>query len=126
MRLNWRRGSLCARSGRALQPELLECAGPAPADRNLRDLARINRWFGGHNALLGIMRDLVESDEQFSLLDVGAGSGDMGRCVLRHFRNAKVISLDHREFHLRGAASPRVVADALHLPFPKQTFDFVL
>jgi 2-polyprenyl-3-methyl-5-hydroxy-6-metoxy-1,4-benzoquinol methylase len=126
MRLTWRRGSLPARSGRALQPELLECAGPEPADRNLRDIARINRWFGGHDALLRIMKDLVDSREQFSLLDVGACSGDMGRCILRHFRNASVISLDHREFHLRDAASPRVVADALHLPFPKQAFDFVL
>jgi 2-polyprenyl-3-methyl-5-hydroxy-6-metoxy-1,4-benzoquinol methylase len=126
MRLNWRRGSLPARSGRALQPELLECAGPATADRNLRDLARINRWFGGHDALLRIMRDLVEPRDQFSLLDVGAGSGDMGRCIIRHFPNAKVVSLDHREAHLRDAASPRVVADALRLPFPKQAFDFIL
>ena len=126
MRLNWRRGSLSVGSGRALQPELLECAGPEPADRNLRDIARINRWFGGHNVLLRLMRDLVDSHENFSLLDVGAGSGDMGRCILRHFPNAKVVSLDHREFHLHDAASPKVVATALHLPFPKQSFDFVL
>jgi SAM-dependent methyltransferase len=126
MRLNWKRGSLSSGSGRALQPELLECAGPEPADRNLRDIACINQWFGGHDALLRIMRDLVDSHERFSLLDVGAGSGDMGRCITRHFQHAKVVSLDHREFHLRDAASPRVVADALHLPFPKQSFDFVL
>jgi hypothetical protein len=37
-----------------------------------------------------------------------------------------VVSLDHREFHLRGAPSPRVVADAFKLPFPKRAFDFVL
>src|SRR5260370_8561909 len=126
MRSNWRRGSLSVGSGRALQPELLECAGPEPADRNLRDIARINRWFGGHNVLLRLMRDLVDSHENFSLLDVGAGSGDMGRCMLRHFPNAKVVSLDHREFHLRDAVSPRVVADALHLPFRKQSFAFFL
>src|SRR5260370_23751357 len=126
MRLNWRRGSLSVGSGRALQPELLECAGPEPADRNLRDIARINRWFGGHNVLLRLMRDFVDSHENSSLLDVGAGSGDMGRCILRHFPNAKVVSLDHREFPLRDAVSPRVVADALHLPFRKQSFDFVL
>jgi hypothetical protein len=81
MRLNWRRGALSARSGRALQRELLEFAGPESADRNLRDIARINRWLGGHRALLRILRDLVSSDEHFSLLDVGAGSGDMDRWV---------------------------------------------
>src|SRR5260370_1319872 len=74
MQLNWRRGSLSVGSGRVLQPELLECAGPEPADRNLRDIARINRWFGGHNVLLRLMRDLVDSHENFSLFDVGARS----------------------------------------------------
>jgi SAM-dependent methyltransferase len=104
----------------------LEYAEPESADRNLRDLARINRLFGGHRALLRVMRDLVNPDEQFSLLDVGAGSGDMGRCIIRNFRNAKVVSLDHQGFHLRAAPSPRVIADALQLPFAKHAFDFVL
>ena len=126
MQLNWKRGNLPVRSGRAIQPELLECAGPGPAERNLRDIARINRWFGGHFALLRVMRDLVDPHERFSLLDVGAGSGDMGRCLSRHFQKAKIVSVDHRAFHLRDAPSPRVVADALHLPFPRHAFDFVL
>jgi 2-polyprenyl-3-methyl-5-hydroxy-6-metoxy-1,4-benzoquinol methylase len=104
----------------------LENAGPLPADRNLRDIARINRWFGGHDTLLRVMRDLVHPQERFSILDVGAGSGDMGRCVAGSFRNAKVISLDHRQFHLCSAPPPRVVADAFHLPFPQRSFDFVL
>ena len=50
MRLYWKRGDLSAGRGRALRRELLECAGPEPADRNLRDIARITRWFGGHPA----------------------------------------------------------------------------
>ncbi len=68
----------------------------------------------------------MHSQERFSVLDVGAGSGDMGRCLVHHFPNAQVISLDHRAAHLRNAASPRVVADALRLPFSARTFDFVL
>jgi SAM-dependent methyltransferase len=111
---------------RALEPEWLERAGPVHADRNLRELARINRWFGGHRALLRMMKDLVDPSEHFSVLDVGAGSGDMGKCLIRHFRNAKVISLDHRPVHLRNAPLPAVVADALRLPFAKHAFDFVL
>lgn len=113
-------------SRRVLGTEMLECAESAPADRNLRDIARINRWFGGHHALLRMMRDLATPDEHFSVLDVGAGSGDMGLCLTGHFPNAKVISLDHRPSHLRNAPSPRVVADALELPFPTGSFDFVL
>ena len=106
--------------------ELLDYAGLAPAERNLRDIARINRWFGGHNALLRMMGDLVDPAESFSVLDVGAGSGDMGRCLTSNYRNAKVISLDHRRSHLRNALLPRVVADALRLPFREHALDFVL
>jgi ubiquinone/menaquinone biosynthesis C-methylase UbiE len=107
MLLSWIGGSPSRWSGRALKPELLECAAPAYADRNLRELARINRWLGGHRALLRMMRDLVHPQEHFTVLDVGAGSGDMGRCLSRHFRNVRVVSLDHRPIHLREAPSPR-------------------
>ena len=75
MRLNWRRGALSVRSGRAIQPELLECAGAESADRNLRDIARINRWLGGHRALLRILRDLVGSDEN----DAGSATINLNR-----------------------------------------------
>jgi hypothetical protein len=73
-------------SCRALKPELLETAGLALAERNLRDMARINQWFGPHRALLRVIKNLVSPQEQFSLLDVGAGSGDMGNCIFKHFR----------------------------------------
>jgi SAM-dependent methyltransferase len=117
---------LTSSNGRILRPELLESADPALADRNLRDLARINRWFGGHRALLRVLKDLVSPLKPFSVLDVGAGSGDMGQCIRRRFPNATVVSLDHRTVHLRNAAAPRIAADALQLPFLPNAFDFVL
>jgi SAM-dependent methyltransferase len=126
LQLSSRRRSRTPLANRTLTPELLETAAPEVAARNLSDIARINRWFGGHAALIGMMRDLVDSQERFSVLDVGAGSGDMGRCLMRYFPNARVISLDHRPPHLRNAASPRVVAHALRLPFLGRAFDFVL
>jgi 2-polyprenyl-3-methyl-5-hydroxy-6-metoxy-1,4-benzoquinol methylase len=126
MSLEWQPNKLIRRSGRILRPELLESANYTLADRNLRDIARINRWLGGHRALLRVLKDLVHPREPFSILDVGAGSGDMGKCLRRRFRNATVVSLDHRSFHLRNAAGPRVVADAFELPFLPNAFDFVL
>jgi 2-polyprenyl-3-methyl-5-hydroxy-6-metoxy-1,4-benzoquinol methylase len=126
MPLNWKGGSRSKWNDRALTPELLDCAGTADADRNLRELARINRWFGGHRTLLQMMRGLVHPQEHFTVLDVGAGSGDMGRCLTRHFRKVRVVSLDRRPMHLRHASSPRVVADAFQLPFASHSFDFVL
>ena len=126
MSLIWPRGNLIRRSGRILRPELLESAASTIAERNLRDIARINRWFGGHRALLCVLKNLVDSQEPFSVLDVGAGSGDMGMSIRRRFRNATVVSLDRRSLHVRNAQGPRVVADAFELPFLPNAFDFVL
>ena len=53
MTLIRQRGKPILRSGRVLKSELLETADPAHADRNLRDIARINTWFGGHRAYFG-------------------------------------------------------------------------
>lgn len=111
---------------RALEPEWLETAPPATADVNLRDLVRVNRWFGGHRALLEVFRRLVHPGDRFSVLDIGAASGDMGKCIRRSYRNANVVSLDRRTAHLRPAEPPRVAAEALALPFRERSFDFVL
>jgi 2-polyprenyl-3-methyl-5-hydroxy-6-metoxy-1,4-benzoquinol methylase len=124
--LNMRRGWRTDLANRTFTRELLETATPEAAVRNLREIARINRWFGGHAALIRMMRNLVRSQERFSVLDVGAASGDMGRCLTRLFPNAQVTSLDHRLAHLHHATSPRVVADAVRLPFRPRAFDFVL
>ena len=119
---------LTGKSGRILQPELLESAGSALAERNLRATlpASIAQDFGGHRALLRVLKDQAHPQKPFSVLDVGAGSGDMGQCIRRRFPNATVVSLDHRSFHLRHAPGPRVVADAFQLPFLPNAFDFVL
>jgi SAM-dependent methyltransferase len=57
---------------------------------------------------------------------VGAGSGDMGKCVQQNFRNAKVVSLDRRPVHLMTADTAKVAADAFALPFADGSFDFVM
>lgn len=111
--------------GRVLASEWLETALPLVAERNLRDLVRINRWFGGQRALRQVLQKLVHPQDRFSVLDVGAASGDMGKCIRRSYKNAAVVSLDRRIGHLRRAAPPRVVADAFALPFRDHSFDFV-
>jgi len=50
---------LIRKSGRILRPELLESAEATLAERNLRDIARINSWFGGHRVLLCVLKDLA-------------------------------------------------------------------
>ena len=103
--------------GRVVKPELLDSAERELRNRSLQDIARINRWCGGHRVLLRVLSDLASSREKFSVLDVGAASGDMGQCIREAFPNAKVLLTDHRLAHLRSAAVPRLAADAFSRPF---------
>ena len=110
---------------RVIVPELLDHASPDEASKVLADLARVNRYFGGHLILRKIIRGLAARDETFSMLDVGAASGDISAAVRSRFPRATVVSLDRLEFHLSGAAPPKVVGDAFQLPFAPASFDFV-
>jgi hypothetical protein len=125
MSLKWQFGQPVRGDGRELKPQLLDFPEPDIVKKNLRDIARINRWFGGHRALLRLLRELVHPRGQFSVLDVGAASRDMGKRICRHFRSATMISTDHHSSHLRNASSPPLAANAFHLPFLPGAFDFV-
>ena len=110
---------------RVIVPELLDHASPEEAAKVLADLARVNRYFGGHRILRKILRGLAGPDEVFSVLDVGAASGDISAAVRSRYPRATVVSLDRQEFHLGDAAPPKVVGDAFQLPFAPASFDFV-
>lgn len=112
-------------SYRTIVPELLDAAGPPGAQRSLRDLTRINRYLGGYRVLRWLMGQVVDSMEGFSLLDVGAASGDMGAAIRRWYPGAVVTSFDYRQDHLAAAAHPKLVGDAFAFPFTPSSFDFV-
>lgn len=110
---------------RRIEHEILDDTPPEQAARSVRDLVRINRYLGGHEVLRRTLAPLLQPGESFTMLDVGAASGDMGNVVQQAYPNARVTSLDYRFDHLRYAADPRVVADAFHLPFRDRSFDVV-
>lgn len=111
---------------RVIVPELLDNASPEVARDNLRDLVRINRYLGGHAILRRIMAEFICSeDDRFSMLDVGAASGDMGAVLQRRYPRATVTSLDRKCVHLEKAAHPKLAGDAFLLPFAARSFDFV-
>jgi hypothetical protein len=111
---------------RVIVPELLDHASPEVARDNLRDLVRINRYLGGHAILRRIMTDFVHSEQdRFSMLDVGAASGDMGAVLRRRYPRATITSLDSKCIHLEEAAQPKLAGDAFALPFSVGSFDFV-
>ncbi len=118
-------------------PEILDSDACSPADveATLRDLGRVNRWFGG----VATSRKMVERVAQvsgakhFSLLEVAAGSGEVPENVrLRLARRGitlEVTLLDRARAHLpNGNRIPQnhgIVADALALPFTNGAFDLV-
>jgi hypothetical protein len=110
---------------RVILPEQLDRASPQEASPVLADLVRVNRYFGGHRILRKIVGELAQPGEKFSLLDVGAASGDVGAALRSVYPGATVVSLDRQMFHLDGAAHPKIAADAFQLPFAPASFDFV-
>jgi SAM-dependent methyltransferase len=110
---------------RCIEPEMLDHAPPDVTRASLRDLARVNRYLGGYYVLGKLFGGIAKSGDSFSVLDIGAASGDMGAAIRRRYRRAQVTSLDYKADHLAQAADPRVVADAFHLPFRPASFDYV-
>ncbi|MEO8661782.1 MAG: methyltransferase domain-containing protein [Bryobacteraceae bacterium] len=103
----------------------MDSAAPELARGALRDLVRINRFLGGHIVLRSMLSRLVHRDEEFSVLDVGAASGDMAAQIRRRYPRATVVCLDQRPIHLDAASGLRVAGDAFRLPFGERSFDFV-
>jgi SAM-dependent methyltransferase len=111
---------------RLIKPELLDHAPPDEARLNLADLVRINSNFGGHSTIRKMLAQVVANGDQFTLLDVGAASGDTARLVRRLYPRASVISLDYNPVNLEAAPPSKLIADAFEPPFLPGSFDYVL
>lgn len=106
----------------------------------LVELRRINRFAGDTGALRrSLLREIEESGvKSFSVLDVGAGSGELLRVVARWARReGKRASLIGLELNARSAVSileesgglheiGAVRGDAMNLPFDDDAFDYAI
>jgi ubiquinone/menaquinone biosynthesis C-methylase UbiE len=107
-----------------------DVCSPAEVEISMRDMGRVNRWFGG----VATTRKMVERVAQasgtkhFSLLEVAAGLGEVPEIVLRrlarHGITLDVTLLDRARTHLP-SGNHSVVGDALGLPFADEAFDLV-
>jgi 2-polyprenyl-3-methyl-5-hydroxy-6-metoxy-1,4-benzoquinol methylase len=113
-----------ASSRRIIRHEILDEQTPAAGQKSLRDLVRINRYLGGHEASRKALRSVAPKGS-FTVLDIGAASGDTGQAIRSEFPKANVVSLDYKLHHLLLAAQPKVAADAFRLPFHPKSFDIV-
>jgi ubiquinone/menaquinone biosynthesis C-methylase UbiE len=122
---------------RVVTPELLDsdAATPAEVQQTLADLRRINRWFGGISTTRRMLEQAVarihkrSSDRgEITLLDVGAGSGDVSLTAARQIRppgQFRVTLMDRMPTHLPRNGTGTVAGDALALPFLDSSFDLV-
>lgn len=112
-------------SKRRIQPELLEHASPEEARANLAQIVRLNERFGGHGVLRKTLASVASDNPAFTLLDIGAASGDTARVIAQLYPQASVTSLDLSFVNLADAPHPKLLADAFHLPIKPASFDFV-
>lgn len=114
------------------RPEILD-TDACPADEvrvSLRDLDRVNRWFGGVSTTQGLIERVAESTgkKRLSLLEVAAGSGAVPELAAKGLAGrgirVDITLLDRARSHLRKGAR-RLAADALSLPFHDGSFDLV-
>ncbi|HZH30198.1 MAG TPA: methyltransferase domain-containing protein [Pyrinomonadaceae bacterium] len=107
----------------------------------LVELRRINKWMGDAWALRASLVPEIERAglREFSLLDVGAGSGELLRVAARAarergWRAARLVGLELNERSARAiveesrgfAEIGAVRGDAFHLPFADGAFDYVV
>ena len=104
------------------------------------ELRRVNRYLGDARALGCSVLPEIERDgaREFSLLDVGAGSGELLREVARWARTrnlrARLVGLELNERSTAGiveesrgfAEIAAVRGDAMRLPFDAGAFDYVM
>jgi ubiquinone/menaquinone biosynthesis C-methylase UbiE len=113
-------------------PEILDSDNcpPFEVEASLRDLSRINRWFGGVATTRALIEHVAAATGRmhFSLLEVAAGFGEVPRVAAQQLARKgialEVTLLDRMRSHLQ-PGSHSVVADALALPFPDGAFDLI-
>jgi len=118
---------------RAVIRELLDedLGTPSEIAQSLRDLQRINQWFGGTQTTIQLLRRITQSSKfkSLSLLEVGAGNGYVpitaSRALAAEGTDVRVTLLDRVPSHLPVSGVDVVVGDALELPFRDGAFDVV-
>jgi hypothetical protein len=121
-----------------LEPEWLDRPSLSPGERRLAiaDLRRVNGiLFGRRSVVAPVLDELRGAAGRQLLLDVAAGSGDVGAAVVRALRRrgveARIVALDRELAHLAlgrswGDIHAAVVAQAEALPFRGASFDLAL
>lgn len=112
----------------------------AEYERFLREIRLVNRLIGDNRALKKTLLREIEAEKlrEFSVLDVGAGSGELLRTIAGFARKSKrKANLFGLELHPRSARAileeskdfaeiKSVQSNALNLPFADKSFDYAI
>ena len=124
-------------------PEILDSDDCSPADvqTSMRDIGRVNRWFGGVTTTQKMVERVAQATgmRRLSLLEVAAGLGEVPRLVSRRLAQRgialDIALLDRAQSHLpvenpaeenptgHHSGHRSVVGDAFALPFGDGAFD---
>lgn len=118
-------------------PEKLDDAwhDPASLELTLDHLVGVNRWLGGARVVLAHLARLLPRDRPARLLDIGTGSADIPRYIMRWarrtHRQVRFVAVD-RQRQVAGVARANcapipgihvTVGDGCALPFPQGAVD---
>jgi len=98
---------------------------------SLADLRHVNNWFGGTHTTITLLRKVARRDSvrSLSVLEVGAGAGDVPLSAKRALEQEgiqlRITLLDRAWSHLPANGTIALAGDALHLPFRDHAFDVV-
>jgi ubiquinone/menaquinone biosynthesis C-methylase UbiE len=102
----------------------------AEVEKSLRDLSRMNRWFGGVSTTRALIERVAHASgkNHFTMLEVAAGFGEVPRVAAQQLAHKgislEITYLDRMASHLL-PGNRSLVANALALPFPDSAFDMV-
>ena len=127
---------------RSLKPERIDTGDYTPVeyDRFLHDIRLVNRFAGDNRALKNsLLREIGREDlREFSVLDVGAGSGELLRAIAKFARRTnRRTTLFGLELNARSAESileeskdfreiKSIRGTALDLPLDDNSFDYAI
>ncbi len=120
-------------SKRSHELERLDTGDYTPAEyrRWQKEMRFIHRIFGEIRALRRTLyEDLKRTDGPVSILDVGAGSGELLRALKKWTASRKTLLAGVEinraaTLSIKSETISAVQSDALHLPFADKSFDFV-
>ncbi|PYS24981.1 MAG: hypothetical protein DMF72_03090 [Acidobacteria bacterium] len=127
---------------RSLEPENIDQGTYTPEEYEgcLVELRCVNEWLGDADALRDSLLKEIERAglQSFSVLDVGAGSGELLRVIAKWTRetnrNASLVGLELNERSAQAILDesreyPEIASlrgDGFRLPFPDRSFDYAI